>query len=294
MVLQWLGEAAEQRHAFARHVLHDVRVRQEQLDKLFALLNAVKAGAVSQTEARARLERSPPGGWGAMDPESKAGLAIDVGERTLALAPRVVHQVAPGWAPVCAPRFLTDGGRESLTALRPHDGQGVQLPRRQATGPAPTPRWMPLPALRYAQVVKAVRRRRLVRVRHRVGSGTLEAVQQGLAACGGQSNTAFIERVHLSMRQHGAAVGRRVSTLCQGEDGVRQQRALSQTSDNLCVPHASLRQPLPQPKPTNGRGSAKLWPPQPPAMAAGLPQHVWPLREVLRLRLPPWPQPAGG
>ncbi len=66
---------------------------------------------------------------------------------------------------------------------------------------------MPLPGLRYAQVIKTVRRRRLVRVRHRVVFGTLEAVQQVLAACGWQINTAFIERLNLSIRQHVAAVG---------------------------------------------------------------------------------------
>jgi hypothetical protein len=37
---------------------------------------------------------------------------------------------------------------------------------------------MPLPQRLYAQVVKTVRRRRLVRVCHRVVFGTLEAVQQ--------------------------------------------------------------------------------------------------------------------
>src|SRR5689334_12447793 len=42
-VLQWLAEAAEQLRAFSRHVLHEVRVRQVQLDELFALLSAVKA-----------------------------------------------------------------------------------------------------------------------------------------------------------------------------------------------------------------------------------------------------------
>jgi hypothetical protein len=42
-------------------------------------------------------------------------------------------------------------------------------------------------------VIKTVRRRRLVRVRHRVVFGTLEAVQQVLAACGWRINTAFIE-----------------------------------------------------------------------------------------------------
>jgi hypothetical protein len=80
-----------------------------------------------------------------------------------------------------------------MTALVTHYGQWVQLPRRQDKGPTPKPRWMPLPELLYAQVVKTVRRRRLVRVRHRVVFGTLEAVQQVLAACGWQINTAFVE-----------------------------------------------------------------------------------------------------
>ena len=71
-VLQWLVEAAEQLHAFSRHVLHDVRVRQVQLDELFALLSAVKAGEVSETEALERLERSPQWVWVAMDPLWKA------------------------------------------------------------------------------------------------------------------------------------------------------------------------------------------------------------------------------
>src|SRR6266704_3140589 len=70
-VLNWLVEAAEQLRAFSQHVLHDVRVRQVQLDELFALLSAVKAGEVSEAEAIARLERTPQWGWVAMDPESK-------------------------------------------------------------------------------------------------------------------------------------------------------------------------------------------------------------------------------
>ena len=103
--------------------------------------------------------------------------------------------------------------------------------------------------------------------------GTLEAVQQVLAACGWQINTAFVERLNLSLRQPVAAVGRRVTTLCKGEDGVRQ--------------------PLPQPEPTNGTGSAKQWRSWTPAMTAGLTDHVWTLREVLLYRVPPWPQPVG-
>src|SRR5262249_39680866 len=221
-VLQWLVEAAEQLRAFSQHFLHGIRVRHVQLDELFALLSAVKAGEVSEADAIARLERVSQWVWVAMDPESKLLLVIDVGNRTLAMAQRVVHQVAQVLAPDCAPLFLTDGFREYTMALLTHYGYWVQPLRRQAKGARPKPRWMPLPQLLYAQVVKTVRRRRLVRVRHRVVFGTLEAVQHVLAACGWQINTAFIERVNLSIRQHVAAVGRRVSTLCKGEDGVRQ------------------------------------------------------------------------
>ncbi len=180
-VLQWLVEAAEQLRAFSQYFLHDVRVTQVQLDELYALLSAVKEGEVSAAEAIERLERSSQWVWVAMDPESKLLLALDVGNRTLAMAQRLVHHVAQVLAPDCAPLFLTDGFREYLTALLSHDGHWVQPPRRQAHGPAPKPRWMPRPELLYAQVVKTVRRRRLVDVKHRVVFGTLVAVEQVLA-----------------------------------------------------------------------------------------------------------------
>ena len=207
-VLQWLVEAADQLQAFSRYVLHDLEVTQVQLDELFALLSAVKAGEVSDAVRGARLK----------------------------------------------------------------------------------PRWMPLPQLLYAQGVKQYRRRRVVRVRHRAVFGTLEAVQQRLAAHRWHINTAFIERVNLSIRQHVAAVGRRVTTLCKHEAGLRQQLAVYQVYYNFCLPHASLRLPLPQPEPTNGTGSAKRWRPRTPAMVAGLTDHTWTLREVLLFRVPPWPQ----
>ena len=159
-VLQWLVEAAEQLQAFSRHVVHDVRVQQVQLDELFALLSAVKDGEVSEAEAIERLERSPQWVWSAMDPESKLLLGLDVGDRTLAMAQRFVHQVAQVLAPDCAPLFLTDGFKEYTTALLTHYGQWVHPPRPRAQGPAPKPRWMPVPQLLYAQVVKTVRRRR--------------------------------------------------------------------------------------------------------------------------------------
>ncbi len=134
-MLGWLVDAAEQLRAFSRHFLHDVRVRQVQLDELFALLSAVKEGEVSEAEAIERLERSPQWVWVAMDPESKLLLAIDVGSRTLAMAQRVVHHVAQVLAPDCAPLFLTDGFREYMTALLTHYGQWVWLFCYNASNP---------------------------------------------------------------------------------------------------------------------------------------------------------------
>jgi transposase-like protein len=111
-VLGWLVDAAEHLQAFSRHFLHNVHVTQVQLDELYALLRAVKDGEVSEAEAIQRLSRSPHWVWAAIDPVSKLLLALDVGDRTLAMAQCVVHQVVQVLAPGCVPLFLTDGFKE--------------------------------------------------------------------------------------------------------------------------------------------------------------------------------------
>jgi hypothetical protein len=72
---------------------------------------------------------------------------------------------------------------------------------------------------------------------------------------------------------------------------LRHQLVLFQVYHNFVLPHASLRQALAAPIPTKGSGSAKVWRPCTPAMAAGLTDHGWTLKEVLMFRVPPWPQP---
>ena len=208
------------------------------------------------------------------------------------MAQCVLHQVAQVLAPDCVPLFLTDGYKDYFKAILTHFDHWVQPERRPVKGARrPKPRWMPLPTWLYAQLINTTRRRRLVRISRRVVFGTVEAVEQVLSAYAWQIGTAFVERVNLSIRQHVAAVGRRVTTLCKGEEGLEHQLALYHAYYNFCLPHASLRQPLSEPVTTNGRGSAKVWRPCTPAMAAGLSDHVWSLREVLLFRVPPWPQP---
>jgi IS1 family transposase len=78
----------------------------------------------------------------------------------------------------------------------------------------------------------------------KISSPKMTMTHRVLAATGWQINTAFIERANLAIRQHVAAVGRRVITLCKGETGVCQQLALYHVYHNFCLPHASLRLPL--------------------------------------------------
>jgi IS1 family transposase len=290
-VLQWLLEAAEQLQAFTRYFLCDVHVEQLQLDELSAVIRALRTGQISAGDAIERLEPGRPWVWTAIDPVSKLLLVIEVGPRTLAMAQRVVHHVVGVLAPGCVPAWVSDGFKAYLPAILSHCGWWVHPERRQDKGPVPKPRWMPLPGLLYAQVVKQYRRKRVVGVQHRIVFGTREAIEHVLAAWGWQINTAFIERLNLDIRQRVAAVGRRVKTLCQSADGMQYQLAVCHVYYNFVLAPASLRQPLLAPEATNGRGSAKVWQPCTPAMAAGLTDHVWTLQEMLRFRVPPWPQP---
>jgi hypothetical protein len=109
------------------------------------------------------------------------------------MAQRVVHHLVQMLAPGCVPPFLTDGFKEYRMAILTHFGQWMQRARRQAKGPLPKPRWMPLPELLYAQVMKSYRRRRLVGVKHCVVFGTQLAIERVLARCGWTINTAFVE-----------------------------------------------------------------------------------------------------
>jgi transposase-like protein/IS1 family transposase len=287
-VLGWLVEAAEHLEAFSRYHVHDLHVEQVQMDELFALLSAVKEGEVTESEAIKRLSRSPHWVWVAMDPVCKLILAVDVGERTLAMAQRLVHHVTQVLALDCTPLFLTDGFVEYFKALVTHYGQWIHPERHQAKGPKPKPRWMPQPQLLYAQVIKSYRRRRIVGVKHRVVFGVAETIESILTKRGWKINTSFAERLNLDFRQHVAAIGRRVNTLCKHEAGLRQQLAIFHAYHNFVLPHASLRLPLPDLM--DAMESGKRWQPQTPAMAAGLTDRVWSLREVLMYRVPPWPQ----
>jgi hypothetical protein len=92
-VWHWLVEAAEQLRAFSASFLCALHLEPLQLDEVYAVWRARQAGESSEEEAITRLERAPSWVWTAMDPTRKLLVVVEVGHRTLAMAPCVVHQV---------------------------------------------------------------------------------------------------------------------------------------------------------------------------------------------------------
>jgi len=78
-----------------------------------------------------------------------------------------------------------------------------------------------------------------------------------------------------------------VESLAKTLEGLRRQVLLVQGYYNFCLPHSSLRMPLPQPIPTKGIGSPRKWQQRTSAMAAGLTGHVGTVKELLLFRVPP-------
>ena len=147
---------------------------------------------------------------------------------------------------------------------------------------------MPLPDLIYAQVVKRRIRRRLVHVSHKVIYGSKESVKERIKqTIGSMTNTSFVERMNLTVRHHVPALARRTIQIARTALRLEQQLSLTGAYYNFCLPHSSLRQPLPIPVPTKGSGSPKLWEQQTPGMAAVITDHVWTMEEFLLFRAPP-------
>lgn len=287
-VEKWLAQAAAHMEAVSAYLIHDLELTQVQVDELWALL-----GRRDNSEVEEGKQRGKRWVWAGMDPVSKLMLGYVVGDRSQACAQLLIHMIANLLAPGCVPVFFSDGWSAYGTALLTHFGHWIETPRRHKRGAPPKPRWQPLPELHYAQVVKKRVKGRVVSVSHRVIYGSLATIMTALTNSVGQViNTAFIERLNLTLRQHVPALGRKVMSLAKSEPGLNRQLTLAQAYYNFCLPHFSLRLLLPQPIPTRGNGSRKVWQSRTPAMAAGIINHVCQLEELLLFRLPPWQQPT--
>ncbi len=151
------------------------------------------------------------------------------------------------------------------------------------------PRWQVKAGLIYGQVKKCYRRRKLVRVRHVMRLGTEDALTAALQGMGfsGRLNTAFIERVNLTIRHGIAALARRTWATAQQTPNLLAYVEWWRAYYHFVRPHQALRVALVQPRERGGKLVAQRYRQRTPAMAAGRTHRRWTAREVLACPLPP-------
>ena len=137
-------------------------------------------------------------------------------------------------------------------------------------------------------VKKCYRQRKLVRVTHVMRLGTeaaLTATLQGLGFSG-RLNTAFIERVNLTVRHGVAALARRTWATAQQSPQLLAHLEWWRGYYHFVRPHEALRVKLAQPRERGGRLRAQRYRQRTPAMAAGRTTRRWTTREMLTYPLP--------
>jgi hypothetical protein len=135
------------------------------------------------------------------------------------------------------------------------------------------------------QVQKIYRRRHLVRVHHHMRCGTLGDLRTVLQSLGlsGRLNTAFIERVNLTLRQSVAALTRRTWSTARSTPRLLLEVAWWRGYYHFIRPHQSLRLALPMPRQRGGRRQAQRYRARTPAMAAGITTRRWSPVEALAM-----------
>jgi hypothetical protein len=195
-----------------------------------------------------------------------------------------MHSVRQILAPGCIPLFTSDGLNLYFYALTAHFGQWLQESRRGRK----VLRWQVAAELIYGQVKKSYRRRRLIRVSQVMRLGTEAALKAALQGMGlsGRLNTAFIERVNLTVRHGVAALARRTWATAKPTPHLLAHLEWWRAYYHFVRPHASLRVALMQPRERGGNLLAQRYRQRTPAMAAGRTTRRWTACELLSCPLP--------
>jgi len=155
----------------------------------------------------------------------------------------------------------------------------LETPSYGGIGRKPNPVLVPYPNLKYATVCKKRKNGRLIEVVQRIVYGNPREVMRLLGVdSGGKINTAYIERINLTIRNSLARFVRK--SMNASKILGRHTHALDffQAWYNLIKPHKSLRLEVNQ-----GR---KRWMQRTPAMAEGLVDHIWTIKELMTFRVP--------
>jgi len=240
---------------------------------------------VDELRTRLRNQTQVQWLWLAIDPLTKMIPVLQLGPRTQHMAHQLIHSLRQSLAPGCLPLFTSDGLNLYFYALTAHFGHWRPVCCRGRK----VLRWQVEPGLIYGQVKKCYRWRKLVRVTHVMRLGAEDALKVALQGMGfsGRLNTAFIERVNLTVRHGIAALARRTWATAQQSPHLLVHLEWWRAYYHFVRPHHSLRLALVQPQEREGTLLAQHYRQRTPAMAAGRTNRRWTTRELLSCPLPP-------
>jgi hypothetical protein len=134
---------------------------------------------------------------------------------------------------------------------------------------------VPPAGMNYATVEKRREKGRVVEIVTRVVFGTMAAVQAVLAKskASRRINTSFLERENATDRHHNARKVRKTYTFSKDWRVHEAMTYFTMYSYNFCWPVRTL----------NERDDGGRWRKRTPAMAAGLADHVWTMREWITM-----------
>lgn len=267
-VNSWWQRAGQHHQAVHAHLV-EARPRdlgQVQADEIRVKLQKLTAWMALAIQVRTRL-------WlgGIVSPKRDLALIEALAAKIRSLA-------------LCRPLLLAVDGLASYVTAFQHAFRSP-LPR---SGPAGRPVLVAWPAIAIVQVVKRKLPDRL-EIERRIVQGPTVLVQRLIQASQGAGgiNTAFIERLNATFRQHLSPLARRTRALARLPKTLTAGMYTVGCIYNFCTFHQSLRLKL-------WVGSFGYhWVQRTPAMAAGLTDHCWTLTELLTFRvpLPPWEPP---
>jgi len=196
------------------------------------------------------------------------------------MAYQVVHELKGRLAVGCVPVFSTDGLKHYFYALTAHFGQWLPQEGKK-------PVWVVWGEFVYGQVIKHQKRRRTVEVERRMVWGEKQPYQARLRAAGlsGKINTAFVERINLTIRQCIATLTRRTwgSAIWAGE--LAEHLEWWRSYYHFVRYHESLAIELHQPVRRSGKQPPRRYRRRTPAMVAGLTDRRWTVKELMSLPL---------
>ena len=138
------------------------------------------------------------------------------------------------------------------------------------------------PNICIGQVAKQYQGKRVVGIRRKLLQGAAAQAAALIQASGGGKdlNTAFIERLNATFRSRLASLARRSRALLRNPETLTPLVYLMGSVYNFCTDHQSLRLKLW----VGSRGYK--WVQRTPAMATGITDHRWTVKELLLYRLP--------